>query len=75
MCVWGIVDHSELALVLQEVPWKPQKHFAPGISIAKVWRHTTTDGREELLCEQLILLDKLTPSPVFPGVLPPIFLS
>ena len=48
----GVVDHSELALVvLQEAPWKPQKHFALGMSIAKVWRHII-DGREELLCGQ-----------------------
>ena len=42
----GVVDHSELALVvLQEAPWKPQKHFALEMSIAMVWRHLT-DGRE-----------------------------
>ena len=40
------MDHSELALVvLQETPWKPQKHFALEMSIAMVWRHLT-DGRE-----------------------------
>ena len=48
----GVVNHSELALVvLHEAFWKPQKHFALGMSIAKAWSHIV-DSREELLCGQ-----------------------
>ena len=40
------VMHHKLALVmLQEAPWKPQKYFALGMSIAKVWKHTIDDER------------------------------